>query len=70
MYRVSIPGGHPHRSILIFQALRHGEFLHTAFLRDVDIDSGTLEVVNHKHYNYASTALTLVNEQIPLGYKR
>ena len=30
-------------------------------MRKVDIDSGTLEVVNHKNYDYASTALNLVN---------
>ena len=42
VYRVSIPGGYPRRSILLFQALCHGQFLHKAFARDVDIDSGTL----------------------------
>ena len=57
---MSIPGGYPRRSILLFQASRRGQFLHLAFVRYVDIDSGTLEVVNHKHYDYASTALTLV----------
>ena len=59
--RVSIPGGYARRSSQLFQASRHGQFLHIAFARDVDIDSGTLEVVNHKHYDYASTALTSVN---------
>ena len=39
---VSIPGGYPRRSVLLFQASRHGQFLHMAFVRDVDIDSGTL----------------------------
>ena len=29
-------------------------------MHDDDVDSGLLEVVNHKHYDYASTALTLV----------
>ena len=33
VYRVSVPGGHPHRSILLFQASRHGHFLHIAFVR-------------------------------------
>ena len=42
IYRVSIPGVYPRRSILLFQASRHGQFLHIAFARDVDIDSGTL----------------------------
>ena len=41
-YRVSIPAGYPRRSVLLFQASRHGQFLHIAFARDVDIDSGTL----------------------------
>ena len=42
VYRVSILGGYPRRSILFFQASRRGRFLHIAFVRDVDIDSGTL----------------------------
>ena len=42
VYRVSIPGGYPRRSILLFQASRRGQFLHIAFVNDVDIDSGTL----------------------------
>ena len=42
VYRVSIPGGYPRRSFLLFQASRHGQFLHIAFVRDVDIYSGTL----------------------------
>ena len=42
VYRVSIPGGCPRRSILLFQASRRGRFFHIAFVRDVDIDSGTL----------------------------
>ena len=42
VYRVSIPGGYPRLSILLFQALRRGQFLHIAFVRDVDIDSGAL----------------------------
>ena len=41
--RVSIPGGYPRRSIPLFQALRDGQFLHIAFARDVDKDSGTLK---------------------------
>ena len=57
--RVSIPGGYPRQSIQLFQALRHRQFLHIAFARDVNTDSGTFEVVTHKHYDYASTALTL-----------
>ena len=61
VYRLSIPGGYPHRSILLFQASWYRQFLHIAFVHDDDIDSGTLEVVNHKHYDYASTALTLVS---------
>ena len=42
VYRASIPGGYPRRSILLFQASRRGKFLHIAFVRDVDMDSGTL----------------------------
>ena len=42
VYRMSIPGVYPGRSILLFQASRHRQFLHIAFARDVDIDSGTL----------------------------
>ena len=42
VYRVSIPGGYPRRSIRLFEASRHGQFLHIAFVRDVDIDGGTL----------------------------
>ena len=42
VYRVSIHGGYPHRSILLFQASRHGQFLHIAFVRVVDRDRGTL----------------------------
>ena len=42
VYRVSIPGGYPRRSILLLQAPRRGQFLRIAFVRDVDIDSGTL----------------------------
>ena len=42
VYRVSIPGGDPRRSFLLFQASRHGQFLKIAFVRDVDIDNGTL----------------------------
>ena len=60
VYRVSFPGGYPHRSILLFQASRHRQFLHIAFARDVDIDSGTLVNREHKHDDHASTALTLV----------
>ena len=61
VYRVSIPGGYPHRSILLFQASRHGQFLHIAFARDVTKTVGRWLIVNHKHDDYASTALTLVN---------
>ena len=42
LYRVRVPGGYPHRSILLIQAARHGQFLQKAFVRDVDIDCGTL----------------------------
>ena len=28
--RGSVPGGYPHLSILLFQASRHGQFLHIA----------------------------------------
>ena len=42
VYRVSIPGGYPRRSILLLQASRPGQFLHIAFVRDVDKESGTL----------------------------
>ena len=42
VYRVRNPGGYPHRSILLFQASRNRQFLHIAFARDVDIDSGKL----------------------------
>ena len=38
----AIPGRYPRRSILLFQASRHGQFHHIAFVRDVDIDCGTL----------------------------
>ena len=70
VYRVSIPVGYSHRSIPLFQASRHGEFLHIAFVGDGDIDNATLEVVNHKHYDYARTALTVVNVSKPLGYRK
>ena len=46
---------------LFFQASRHGQFLHIAFARDVTVTVGRWLVVNHKHDDYASTALTLVN---------
>ena len=42
VYRVSIPGGYPRRSFLLFQASGHGQFLHIAFVHDDVIDSGTL----------------------------
>ena len=42
VYRVSIPGGYPRRSNLLFQASRRGQFLRIPFVRDLDIDSGTL----------------------------
>ena len=38
----TIPGDVPHRSFQLFQASRHGQFLHIAFVHDVDKDSGTL----------------------------
>ena len=38
----TVPGDVSRRSILLFQALRHGQFLHIAFARDVDIDCGKL----------------------------
>ena len=60
-YQLSIPGGYPRRSILLFQASRHGQFLHIAFARDVTERVGRWFVVNHKHDGYASTALTFVN---------
>ena len=58
---MSIPGGYPSRSILLFQASRHGQFLHIAFARDVTETVGRWIIVNHKHDDYASTALTFVN---------
>ena len=61
VYRVSIPGGYPRRSSQLFQALRRGQFLHIAFPRDVTETVGRWLVVNHKHDDYASTALTFVN---------
>ena len=61
VYRVSIPDGYPRRSILLFQASRHGQFLHIAFARDVTETVGRWLIVNHKHDDYASTALTFVN---------
>ena len=61
VYRVSIPGGYPRRSILLFQASRHGQFLHTTFVRDVTETVGRWIIVNHKQDDYASTALTFVN---------
>ena len=61
VYRGSIPGGYPRRSILLFQASRHGQFLHIDFARDVTETVGRWLIVNHKHDDYASTALTFVN---------
>ena len=61
VYRVSIPGGYPRRSLLLLQASRRGQFLHKVFARDVTETVGRWLVVNHKHDEYASTALTLVN---------
>ena len=46
---------------LFFQASRHGQFLHIGFARDVTVTVGRWLVVNHKHDDYASIALTLVN---------
>ena len=59
--RVSIPGGYPRRSILLFQATIHGQFLHIVFVREVTETVGRWLIVNHKHDDYASTALTFVN---------
>ena len=42
VYQVSFPDGNPRRSILLIRASVHGQFLRMAFVRDVDIDSGTL----------------------------
>ena len=56
---MSIPGGYPRRSIPLFQASGHGQFLHIAFVRDVTETVGRWLVVNDKHDDYASTALTL-----------
>ena len=49
------------RSILLFQASRHGQFLHIAFARDVTETVGRWIIVNHKHDDYASTALTFID---------
>ena len=38
----TIPGDGPHRSFQLFQASRYRQFLHIAFVRDVDKDWGTL----------------------------
>ena len=38
----TIPGGVPHRSGHLFQASRYRQFLHIAFVHDVDKDWGTL----------------------------
>ena len=57
----AIPGGHPRRSIQLFQASRHRQFLHIAFAHDVTETVGRWITVNHKHDDYASTALTFVN---------
>ena len=61
VYQVNFPGGYPRRSILLFQASRRGQFLHIAFARDVTETVGRWIIVSHKHDDYASTALTLVN---------
>ena len=61
VYRVSILGGYPRRSILLFQASGHGQFLHIALRVMLTLTVGRWLVVNHKHDDYASTALTLVN---------
>ena len=59
--RGSIPGGYLRRSVLLFQASRRGQFLHIAFARDVTETVGRWITVNHKHDDYASTALAFVN---------
>ena len=41
-FRVSFPGGVSHRSSQVFQALRCRQFLHIAFVHDVDRDWRTL----------------------------
>ena len=61
VYRVSIPGGNPRPLILLFQASRLWQFLHIAFVRDVTETMGRWLIVNHKHDDYASTALSFVN---------
>ena len=38
----TIPGDDPHRSSQLFQASRYKQFLHIAFVHDVDKDWGTL----------------------------
>ena len=38
----TIPGDVPHRSNQLFQALRYRQFLHIAFVHNVDKDLGTL----------------------------
>ena len=38
----TIPGDVPHRSSQLFQASRYRQFLHIAFVHDVDEDWGTL----------------------------
>ena len=61
VYRVSKPGGYPRRSILLFQVSRNGQFLHIALRVMLTLPVGRWLVVNHKHDDFASTALTLVN---------
>ena len=41
-FRGTIPGNVSHRSSQLFQALRYRQFLHVAFVHDVDKDWGTL----------------------------
>ena len=57
----TVPGDVPPRSCQLFQASRYRQFLHIAFARDVTKTVGRWIIVNHKHDDYASTALTLVN---------
>ena len=61
VYQVSIPGGYPSRSILLFQASRRGQFLYIALRVMLTLTVGRWLVVNHKHDDYASTALTFAN---------
>ena len=57
----TIPGNVSHRSSQLFQALSYTQFLHIAFVHDVDKDLGHWLTVNPKHCDYQSSiVLTLV----------